>query len=200
MRVSFKHVELHKWTYQNEVTWEGKISANIDTNNSNCQPIQPTLLACLLTYLFAYLLTYLLTYLLMDQSPSEANWFIAIQEISRILLNPKVHYHIHNCPPPVSILSQPNPLHTPHQTFWRSTLILSSHLRLGLPSGLVPSGFPTKTLYTPLSFTILATCPAHLILFDFITRTISGEEYRSLSFHYEVFSTPLLPRPAYSAT
>ena len=37
----------------------------------------------------------------------------------------------------------------PHSTSWISTLILSSHLRLGLPSGLFPSGFPTKTLYTP---------------------------------------------------
>ena len=35
-------------------------------------------------------------------------------------------------------------------TSWRSFLILSSHLRLGLPSGLFPSGFPTRTLYTPL--------------------------------------------------
>ena len=37
----------------------------------------------------------------------------------------------------------------PHPTSWRSTLILSTHLRLGLPSVLLPSGFPTKTLYTP---------------------------------------------------
>ena len=39
----------------------------------------------------------------------------------------------------------------PHPISWRSVLILSIHLRLGLPSGLFPSGFPTKTLYTPLS-------------------------------------------------
>ena len=69
----------------------------------------------------------------------------------------------------------------PHPTSWRSILILSTHLRLGLPNGLLPSGFPTNTLYTPLSSTIRATCPAHLILLDFITLTILGEEYKSFS-------------------
>ena len=69
----------------------------------------------------------------------------------------------------------------PHPTSWRSILILSTHIRLGLHSGLFPSGFPIKPLYTLLSSPIRATRPAHLILLDFITRTILGEKYRSFS-------------------
>ena len=36
-------------------------------------------------------------------------------------------------------------------------LILSSHLHLGLTSGLFPSGFPIKSLYTPPLSPICAT-------------------------------------------
>ena len=39
----------------------------------------------------------------------------------------------------------------PHPTSWRSILILSSHLRLGLPSGLFPQGFPTKISFLKVS-------------------------------------------------
>jgi len=80
-------------------------------------------------------------------------------------------------------LSWASPIHSiyPHPTSWRSILILSIHLHLGLPSGLLHSGFPTKTLYTPLSAPIRATCPAYLILLDFITRTIMCEKYKSFS-------------------
>ena len=111
----------------------------------------------------------------MVQSPSwAANWFAASQEIPLISLNPKVHYSIHKRTPPVSILGQPNPVHIP-----------TSHLLEIHPNIIHPSTPRSPqwslSLYTPLSSPIRATCPDHLILLDFITRTILGKEYKSFS-------------------
>jgi hypothetical protein len=64
-----------------------------------------------------------------------------------------------NSPAPVPVLSQINPVHATHPTSRRSILILSSHLPLGLPSGL-SIRFPlTKTLYSPLLSARRATRP-----------------------------------------
>ena len=64
--------------------------------------------------------------------------------------------------------------------------------------------FPTKTMYTHLFSSIRAACPAHPILLDLITRTILGEEYRSLSsslhsfLHSPVISSLLDPNILFS--
>ena len=102
-----------------------------------------------------------ITYLL-HGAESFIRSFSASQEIPRILWNSMVHCSIYKCPPPVSFLSQIKLVHAPpHPTFLRSILKLSSHLRLGLPSGLFPSGFPAKTLYTPHLPIMLNARPSH---------------------------------------
>ena len=128
-----------------------------------------------------YLLTYLLTYS-MVQSPSwEADWFAASQEIPRISRKLKVHYRTHKRPPPVSILGQPNPVHKPtyHLLEIHPNIIYPSMPRS--PQWSPSLRFPHQDPVHPLSSPIRATCPAHLILLDFITRTILGEEYKSFS-------------------
>ena len=89
------------------------------------------------------------------------------------------HSHVSaTCPYPGPARSSLMP---PHHTSWRSILILFSHLSLRLPHGLFPSGFPIKTLHTPLLNSTRAISPAHLIHLDMINRTTVGEECRSLS-------------------
>ena len=75
-----------------------------------------------------YVLTYLLTYSMELRSSWKANRFSASQEIPHILWNPMVHYRIHKCLLPVTILSQLDPVHNP------TSHCLKDHLIIIIPS------------------------------------------------------------------
>ena len=74
-------------------------------------------------------------------------------------------------------LSWANSIQSPQlpSTSWRSILILSSHLRLGLPSNLFPSGFPTMFVYiyhsktNEISFTTHPLDIAYYVLMYHVT-------------------------------
>jgi len=93
---------------------------------------------------------------------------------------------------PYSELDQSSPGLYPN--YWRSILILSFHLRLGLPSCL-SFRFPHQNLVYTSPLPHMFYMPRYLILLDLITRVIFDEEYRSLNYSLWSFLCPLLPRP-----
>jgi len=119
----------------------------------------------------------------MEQGPSGQTTVFSHNEIPCILCNPKVHYLVHNSVPfpPSWTKSMQSTLHPIY------TLILSSHLRLGPPSGLFPSDFSTK----PCMHLCSPTCVLHATSISFsiwspeqycVRSTDNDEDSRRLRF------------------
>jgi len=123
------------------------------------------LTSLLTSYLLTYFLTYLHTYLRTYFLPSLLTYLLTpwcrflLEKLTGLQLVKKFPAFrgtrrfitaLTNLRHPSLSWASPIQSIYPHRTSWRSILILSTHLRLGLPIGLFPSGFPTKTLYTPL--------------------------------------------------
>jgi hypothetical protein len=107
---------------------------------------------------------------------------LATRQLPSILWKPKVHYRIHKTSPLNPILNQTNPFHTTSSYLCKIHLnITHSPTSCSSKWSLSPSDIPPSNLYTFLFSPIRATCPAHIILIDFIIRIIIGEECRSCS-------------------
>ena len=94
--------------------------------------------------------------------------------ICRILWNPKVHHRLHKILPLVPILSQMNP--------FDNSLVHSSKIYINIikPSTLTLSGVLFQSTSpkhrTHFSFSMYATCHAHLVLLDSVTLIFRVEE------------------------
>ena len=83
-----------------------------------------------------------------------------------------------------------------HPTSWRSVLILSTHLHLGLPSGLFPSGFPTKTLSPPSPHPYAP----HAQPISFFSILSPAQYWVRITDHYAIITQIVMQSPPFPVT
>ena len=88
-----------------------------------------------------------------------------------MLWNRKVHYRIHNTPPPVPLHSQFDPEHAPRYHFLKICFNIIFPYNLGIATDIFPSGLPTEIFHA------LRLSPISLLMIFFkeITLRISGK-------------------------
>jgi hypothetical protein len=83
-----------------------------------------------------------------------------------IVWNPKVHYSVLKSLHWFLSWARSFQWIPPHLISLRFILLLTTHILLGFPSGLLPSDFPTNILFPFFFSPIRATCPAHFIFLN----------------------------------
>jgi hypothetical protein len=133
----------------------------------------------------------------MEPGPSsEVNW-TASQESLRTLWNAKVYHRIYKSPLPVPTLSHNNEVYASPSHVFIIRLNITPRLLLHLPSGPFPHvSTPKPCKHSPSLSPMRATCPAHRIFLNLITRIIFWwwvQTNTRRSPHYPFFTHPLLP-------
>jgi hypothetical protein len=107
----------------------------------------------------------------------------SVGQISHLLQNPKVLYHVHESLPLVLAISQMTPIHSLPPYFFKTHFnIFFSHLCLGLPGNLFYSDFLTKLKYIFIITPMHAAYPSHLILIDLSPYLVKSANYEASHF------------------